>query len=192
MNPSTEPSRRRFLRRASHLGALAAGATSALALPMVATPARAMLAGPRRLSLVHTHTGEKLALVFAVDAHYAPAALSALDHFLRDHYSGIVGSIDPQLFDLLYRAQQSLGHEGPFEIISGYRAGATNERLRESRGGGVARRSLHLEGRAIDLRLPGVPLVDLRDAALALRAGGVGFYPRERFVHIDTGRVRRW
>ena len=192
MSRLPEPPRRRFLRRASHLGALAAGASSALALPMVATPARAMLAGPRRLSLVHTHTGEKLALVFAVDAHYAPSALSALDHFLRDHYSGIVGSMDPQLFDLMFRVQQTLGHDGAFEIVSGYRAGATNDWLRESRGGGVARHSLHLEGRAIDLRLPGVPLADLRDAALALRAGGVGFYPRERFVHLDTGRVRRW
>jgi uncharacterized protein YcbK (DUF882 family) len=192
MNHLSDPPRRRFLHRASRLGALAAGAGSALALPMVATPARAMLAGPRRLSLVHTHTGERLALVFAVDAHYAPAALSALDHFLRDHYTGVVGSIDPQLFDLLYRVQQTLGQEGPFEIISGYRASVTNDWLRESRGGGVARHSLHLEGRAIDLRLPGVPLADLRDAALALRAGGVGFYPRERFVHVDTGRVRRW
>ena len=192
MKPLSDPPRRHFLRRASRLGALAAGATSALALPMVASPARAMLAGPRRLSLVHTHTGEKLALVFAVDAHYSPAALGALDHFLRDHYSGIAGSIDPQLFDLMYLVQQALGQEGPFEIISGYRAAATNDWLRESRGGGVARNSLHLQGRAIDLRLPGVPLADLRDAAVELRAGGVGFYPRERFVHIDTGRVRRW
>jgi uncharacterized protein YcbK (DUF882 family) len=192
MNHLSDPPRRRFLRRASRFGALAAGASSALALPMVATPARAMVAGPRRLSLVHTHTGEKLALVFAVDAHYSPSALSALDHFLRDHYSGIAGSIDPQLFDLMYRVQQALGHEGAFEIISGYRADATNQWLRGSRGGGVARNSLHLQGRAIDLRLPGVPLADLRDAALELRVGGVGFYPRERFVHVDTGRVRRW
>jgi hypothetical protein len=91
-----------------------------------------------------------------------------------------------------HRIQRELGHEGAFEIISGYRAPATNARLRESRGGGVARHSLHMEGRALDLRLPGVPLSDLRDAARAQRGGGVGFYAREQFVHLDTGRVRGW
>jgi uncharacterized protein YcbK (DUF882 family) len=187
---STSPHpRRRFLRQASRLGTLAAGA---LALPMVATPSRAASAGPRRLSLVHTHTRERLSIAFAVDAHYVPAALDALDHFLRDHYSGAVGHIDPRLFDALHRLQREFGQEGPFEIVSGFRAAVTNERLRETRGGGVARRSLHLEGRAIDLRLPGVPLAELRDAALALGVGGVGFYPLERFVHLDTGRPRRW
>jgi len=81
---------------------------------------------------------------------------------------------------------------GTFEVISGFRSAETNERLRRRGGGGVASRSLHLEGRALDLRVPGVPLAVLRDAALELRAGGVGFYPASDFVHIDTGRVRRW
>jgi uncharacterized protein YcbK (DUF882 family) len=115
-----------------------------------------------------------------------------LNHFLRDHYTGEVGSMDPQLFDLLHRVRRALGSTAAFQVISGYRAPATNLRLRLTRGGGVARNSLHTEGRAIDVRLPGVALAELRDAALSLRAGGVGFYPREDFVHLDTGRVRHW
>jgi uncharacterized protein YcbK (DUF882 family) len=189
MNETRDPPRRRFLRRASHLTTIAA---AAVALPTFAPAARAAVQGPRRLSLVHTHTGERLALVFAIDAHYPSTALGALDHFLRDHYTGTVGHIDPQLFELLYRVQLELGHEGPYEIISGYRDANTNNRLRETRGGGVARHSLHMEGRAIDVRLPGAALADLRDAALSLRTGGVGFYARDRFVHLDTGRVRAW
>jgi uncharacterized protein YcbK (DUF882 family) len=100
--------------------------------------------------------------------------------------------MDPQVFDLLHRVRQVLGAERPFEVISGYRDPHTNERLRQTRGGGVARRSLHMDGRAIDVRLPGVPLADLRDAALSLRSGGVGYYPGSQFVHLDTGRVRSW
>lgn len=187
------PPRRHFLHRtlrgATQLGALAA---AGVAGAMVATPARASVAGPRRLALVHTHTGERLSLAFAVDEHYVPSALGALDRFLRDHYSGSVGRIDPLLFDLLHRVHRALGADGPFEVISGYRDATTNAVLCETRAGGVARHSLHMEGRAIDVRLPGVALADLRDAARALRAGGVGFYLRDRFVHLDTGRVRAW
>jgi uncharacterized protein YcbK (DUF882 family) len=189
MNAPPEPPRRHFLRRATHLTTLTA---ASVALPIIVTPAQATLRGPRRLSLVHTHTGERIALAFAIDGHYPSEALLALDHFLRDHYSGQVGRIDPQLFELLHRVQTALGSSSPYEIISGYRDPGTNERLRQTRSGGVARHSLHMEGRAIDVRLPGVALADLRDAALSLRAGGVGFYARDRFVHLDTGRVRAW
>lgn len=177
--------RRRFLR---HAGVLAAtGATAWSASGRAAT-----VSGARRLALVHTHTHERIDIVYAADPGYAPQALRALNHFLRDHYSGEVGVIDPALFDLLHRVQRELGCEQPFEVISGYRCPATNRRLRETRGGGVASRSLHMEGRAIDVRLPGVSLSDLRDAGLSLRAGGVGFYPGGPFVHLDTGRVRHW
>lgn len=148
--------------------------------------------GARALAFTHTHTGERLRRVYAVGSRYLDDALAALDRLLRDHYSGQVGRIDPALFDQLHRLQQALGSRAPFEVISGFRAAATNERLRTTRGGGVARRSLHLDGRAIDIRLPDVPLADLRDAARSLRAGGVGFYPQERFVHLDTGPVRAW
>ena len=100
--------------------------------------------------------------------------------------------IDPQVFDLMHGVQQALGTERVFEIISGYRCPATNDKLRSTRGGGVAKKSLHMEGRAIDVRLPGVPLGELRDAALSLRGGGVGYYASSQFVHLDTGRVRSW
>lgn len=192
MSHPNAPARRLFLRRVSRLGT---GAAATAALPMIATPARAAAgpAGePRRLSLVHTHTGERVALSFAIDDQYSPAALGRLDHFLRDHYTGEVGHIDPRLFDLLHHLQQVVDHGGAYEIISGYRGPATNARLRRTGGGGVARHSLHLEGRALDVRLPGIALADLRDAARSLHLGGVGFYAQEQFVHVDTGRVRSW
>ncbi|MBX3599562.1 MAG: DUF882 domain-containing protein [Rubrivivax sp.] len=181
--------RRRWLQRAA--GLTAAGALA----PLAATPARAArapAAGARDLALAHLHTRERLALVYAVDDRFVPDALGTLNHFLRDHYSGEVGEMDPQLYELLHRVRRLLGSEARYEVISGYRAPTTNAHLRATRGGGVAQGSLHTRGRAIDVRLPGVALADLRDAALSLRAGGVGYYPRENFVHIDTGRVRRW
>ncbi len=185
MSPScrAQSDRRRFLR----FGAAAV-------VPLLALAARASMPAERHIALVHTHTRESVNLAYAAGERYIPAAMATLDRFLRDHYSGDVGRIDAQLFDLLYRVRRELGasDEVPFEIISGYRAPTTNARLRESRGGGVARHSLHMEGRALDIRLATVPLPDLRDAALALCAGGVGFYAREQFVHVDTGRVRAW
>jgi uncharacterized protein YcbK (DUF882 family) len=179
MSPASLPRRR-----------LLAGC-AAIALPALASPARAALAR-RHLELTHTHTGERLAIDYAAEGRYLPEALQTLNRFLRDHYSGEVGSIDPALLDALHQLRLRLGAAAPYEVISGYRGAATNERLRTTRGGGVATQSLHLQGRAVDVRLPGVALEALRDAALELRAGGVGFYPRERFVHLDTGRVRRW
>lgn len=183
------PPRRHWLRRAA--GLTAAGVLA----PLAATPTRAALApasGARELALAHLHTRERVALVYAVDEHFVPDALGTLNHFLRDHYSGAVGEMDPQLYELLHRVRRMLGSSERYEVISGYRAPATNAHLRATRGGGVAQGSLHTQGRAVDVRLPGVALADLRDAALSLRAGGVGYYPRENFVHIDTGRVRRW
>lgn len=183
MNHPRHFARRRFLK---HSAGLAAGSL----LPLAA--ARGNLPDGRALSFVHTHTHERIELVYAVADTYVPNALLSLNRFLRDHYSGEIGVIDPRLFDLLHQVQQAVGSTRPFEVISGYRCPTTNATLRETRGGGVARNSLHVEGRAIDVRLPGVALTDLRDAALSLKAGGVGFYPGQRFVHIDTGRVRRW
>ena len=177
-------SRRGFLQRGA--GLLAAGSA------VLTAPAMAALPEARTLALVHTHTGERLSVVYAMGERFVSQAMNHLNHFLRDHYSGEVGLIDPQLFDLLHGLRQALGADRPFEVISGYRTTATNNLLRNTRGGGVAKHSLHMEGKAIDLRMPGVPLVDLRDAALSLRTGGVGFYPREQFVHVDTGRVRSW
>ena len=180
------PARRHFLRHTARFAA-------AVALPALATrTALASVRDARELAMTHTHTGEKIDLVYANGERYLPEALGGLNRFLRDHYTGDVGVIDPQVFDLLYRVQRVLGSKGAFAVISGYRCPATNSRLRQTRSGGVATKSLHMEGRAIDVRLPGVPLADLHQAALSLGAGGVGFYPRDQFVHIDTGRVRNW
>jgi len=183
-----QTSRRSFLHRSAQ--AMVFGGT----LGMAARSAQATPATLRSLVLDNTHTRERIDLVYASGDHYVPQALGTLNHFLRDHYSGEVGQIDPQLFDLLHDVRQALGTGVPltYEIISGYRSPVTNARLRSTRGGGVASHSLHMEGKAIDVRLPGVPLAELRDAALSLKAGGVGYYPRDQFVHMDTGRVRTW
>lgn len=183
-----QPSRRSFLHRSAQAMLLGG------ALGLAGKPARASVPSARSLMLDHTHTRERIDLVYASGEQYLPQALGSLNHFLRDHYSGEVGQIDPQLFDLLHNVRQVLGGGVPlsYQIISGYRGPLTNARLRSTRGGGVAKRSLHMEGKAIDIRLPGVPLAELRDAALSLKAGGVGYYPRDQFVHVDTGRVRTW
>lgn len=165
------------------------GLAAAVGAPVLA---RAVEGAQRVLALDHTHTHEKINQIYAVGDRYLPQGLDVLNHFLRDHYSGEVGHMDPQLFDQLHRVRLLLGASMPYQVISGYRSPRTNEHLRQTRGGGVATRSLHMDGRAIDVRLPGVPLAELRDAALSLQAGGVGYYPGEQFVHLDTGRVRRW
>lgn len=178
------PHRRLFLRRiaqAAAVGAVPFGARAALATRE-----------ERSLSFDHTHTGERLELVYAVGGTYVPQALATLNRFLRDHYTGDIGVIDPQLFDVLHRLRTELGSSARFQVISGYRCPATNATLKATRGGGVASHSLHMDGKAIDVRLPGTALGDLRDAALGLRAGGVGYYQRDQFVHVDTGRVRHW
>ncbi|MDS4013262.1 MAG: DUF882 domain-containing protein [Candidatus Accumulibacter sp.] len=178
------PARRNLLASAGKL--VVVGAFSSL------VPSAFAASSVRRLQFEHLHTGETISLAFAVGNRYLPSALTALNNFLRDHYTGEVGAIDPQLFDLLFRTSQELGCREPFQVISGYRCPTTNNSLRLAGGGGVARQSLHMEGKAIDVRLPGVALEDLRDAAISLQGGGVGFYAREQFVHLDTGRIRSW
>lgn len=185
MTSNVDSKRRRFLSAAS-------GVTALCAFPMVARAITLDAPRQRDLSMHHTHTREKIALTYAVGRQYVPEALTDLDHFLRDHYSGLVGRMDPGLYDIMHALRSSLRARAPYQIISGYRAPHTNERLRTTRGGGVARRSLHMDGKAVDLRIPGVPLKELRDAALELKLGGVGYYPGSDFVHVDTGRVRSW
>lgn len=189
-------SRRHFLGQTAKLAL--ASATLPLAVPSWAslqtTPSSPVIELPnaRKLALDHLHTREQLSLLYASNSDYIPESLNTLNHFLRDHYSGEIGKMDPELFDLLYQIRQTLGSKASVQIISGYRSPKTNTLLRNTRGGGVAKHSLHMEGKAVDIRLPGVPLKDLRDAALSMRGGGVGFYPGQQFVHIDTGRVRTW
>ena len=176
-------SRRRFL-----------GATAGLlAFPMLAIPRRSLagVAEPRALSFLHTHTAERLSVAYAAGDTYFPDALATVNRFLRDFRNGEIHPIDPRLLDQLYQISSVTGSKASYEVISGYRSPATNQALHE-RSQGVATRSLHLEGRAIDIRLPDVPLADLRDAAVSLRAGGVGYYAGSRFVHLDTGGIRRW
>lgn len=176
-------SRRGLLR-----GAVAAATT--LAAPVLPA-AVAAAAGERRLSFYNLHTGERLSATFSADGGYLSEELAAIDHLLRDHRSGEVAHIDTALLERLYGLQQSLGSDQPFHVISGYRSPKTNAAL-SSKSSGVAKRSLHMQGRAIDIRLPGVETAILRKAALAQQAGGVGYYPRSGFVHIDTGRTRFW
>jgi len=147
-----------------------------------------------RLRFYHTHTGERLDVVYRRGDQYIPEALDGLDHYLRDHRTGDVRHFDPRLFDLLYDLSASLGDSsGEIDVICGYRTPRSNEFLRtRNPHTGVAQHSLHMQAEAIDIRLPGIPTSELRDAALRLRRGGVGYYRSSDFVHVDIGRVRHW
>jgi uncharacterized protein YcbK (DUF882 family) len=147
-----------------------------------------------RLRFYHTHTGEQLDVVYRRGNQYIPEALDELDHYLRDHRTGDVRHFDPRLFDLLYDLIASLGDSGgEIDVICGYRTPWSNEFLRtRNQHTGVAQHSLHMQAEAIDIRLSGIPTSELRDAALRLHRGGVGYYRRSDFVHVDVGRVRRW
>jgi uncharacterized protein YcbK (DUF882 family) len=155
-----------------------------------ATPTRASLA-KRTLSFYHLHTGESLKTVYWADGGHIPDALRAIDRLLRDFRTSESHAIDVRLLDLLHQVRTSLGTDEPFHVVSGYRSPHTNAVLARH-GGGVARKSLHLLGQAIDVRLPGRHLRDLHEAAVLQKSGGVGLYPRSDFVHLDVGRVRYW
>ena len=145
----------------------------------------------RSLSFYHTHTQKSLEITYAVGGEYVESALEEVNDFLADFRTGDAIVMDPELLDLIYDVRASLGSNGTFEVISAYRSPETNQMLRDA-GRGVAKKSQHLLGKAIDVRLRNVDSSDLRDAALSLRRGGVGYYEKSNFVHIDTGRVRRW
>ena len=146
----------------------------------------------RSLSFVHTHNGKSLEVTYWSDGEYRHEALQHLRLFLADWRDGKQTDIDPGLFDLLYRIRQAIGGTGRFVVISAYRSPKTNEMLRQRSDGGVAEKSQHLLGKAIDVRLSGVDTRLLYETALALQAGGVGYYAKSDFVHVDTGRVRSW
>lgn len=166
-------------------------AGSLVTLAVVPLPSLARTADTRELSFFHTHTSEKLRVVYAENGAYVPEALAEVNRLLRDFRSGDVHPIDPRLLDILHDAREHTGGRGTFEVISGFRSPHTNEMLRHQ-SGGVAQRSLHLQGQAIDVRLTGTQTRQLRQAAVAMGRGGVGFYPSSDFVHLDTGRVRTW
>lgn len=179
-------SRRNFLKMATGT-VLSATAPSVLASTSLQIPQQ----GERILRLQNIHTGEKLKATYWAEGNYIPEELSAIDHILRDHRSREATVMDRNLYDLLYALQQQVEQQGTYQIISGYRSPATNNKLRNATNG-VAKRSLHMRGKAVDIRLPGVELKHLRQAALQLHAGGVGYYPKSNFIHVDTGRPRFW
>lgn len=182
------------LNRRSFLGAGAVAAAGALAPWRASASEVPSKKVSRTLSFFNTHTGERVKAEYCCDGTYDPQALAQLNHILRDFRANEVKAIDPKLFDLLHELGGVLETDAPFHIISGYRSPHTNDMLR-TRGGastGVASKSLHMVGKAIDIRVPGTKLDHLRAAARSLKLGGVGYYPSSNFVHVDTGRVRYW
>ena len=170
---------------------LRAGALSLLALAVGAPEARAAVREPRRLRMRHTHTGERLDVVWDAGA-LARDARAEVSRFLRDFRTGDVHPIDPGVLETAWAIAAAAGRPtAVVEVVSGYRSARTNALLRE-RGSGVARHSLHVEGRALDFRMEGIPTGRVRDLALALGRGGVGYYAASDFVHVDTGRPRTW
>lgn len=176
-------SRRRFLTAGAGLIGAAMMPKAALAIPMQ---------GERRLSFFNTHTSEKVSTVYWAEGKYVPEGLQDVNKILRDWRTGDVAPIDRGLLDLLthLRSVTEAGNR-QIHIISGFRSAHTNSAL-ASKSKGVATKSLHQLGQAIDIRIPGVDLDRLRKAALSLKEGGVGYYPQQDFVHVDTGRVRFW
>jgi len=166
---------------------------SAVAAAGAAVVPGALLAdgGRRTLKLHNLNTTERLTVDYWVDGWYDPDALAALDRFLRDWRTGDVKPIDPALLDLVHMLHRRCAPGGDVQVICGYRSPKTNAMLR-SNGRGAARNSYHLHGQAMDLRIEGADLAGLRQEAIALKAGGVGYYPRSDFVHVDTGPVRTW
>jgi len=148
-------------------------------------------ATPAGLSFLNLHTGESLQTGITPDSDFDSEILTPVNRVLRDHRSGDITAMDPDLMRILAKLQAEVGVQGPYHVISGYRSPKTNAKLRAA-GHGVATKSLHMQGKAIDIRLPGCDLKALRDAAKSLKCGGVGYYSKSNFVHVDTGRVRYW
>jgi uncharacterized protein YcbK (DUF882 family) len=164
-----------------------ASALSVPAFAKAATPAP----NERLLRLYNTHTGESIKSVFWAEGKFIPDALQDINKLLRDHRNDKISTIDPQLLVLLDQVSAKFGDQHVLHVISGYRSPESNAKLRAA-SGGVAKHSMHMDGKAIDVRIPGTDLAKLHKAALAARGGGVGYYPDSQFVHMDTGRLRSW
>ena len=180
-------SRRRFM--AIGVGALvtaAAGMTSrsAFAQSAIITP-------ERTLSFYNLHTGENLKTAYWVEGEYIPESLSDINHLLRDFRNNEIKPIHLGLLNLLHTITQRLGTSKPIQLVSGYRSPSTNAML-HNRSSGVAKHSLHMDAMAADIRIPGHDLRELHKVAVAIRGGGVGYYPKSDFVHVDVGRIRYW
>lgn len=188
---SEQPAARSLDRR--HLLRAALGLTAAAATMMAPEESEAALrAPPRQLSLVNLHTGERISAEYWSKGRYLRDGMREINRVLRDHRTGAVHPIDPKLLDLVHALGRKIGSRGPIQIVSAYRSPESNALLREADGSGVAQNSYHMQGKAIDLRVPGLPIRQLHRAALSLRGGGVGYYPESGFVHVDVGPLRHW
>ncbi|MCX4188194.1 YcbK family protein [Methylophaga sp. OBS4] len=165
------------------------GATATLAMPNAF--ANILKQPERTLSLHNLHTGEQVKATYWAEGQYQSAELQAINRVLRDHRTGDINDIDNDLIDMLNLLHQKMHGKQPFHVISGYRSPKTNAMLQQN-SNGVAKKSLHMQGKAIDIRLPGRQLAELRKAAMKMKIGGVGYYPGSDFIHVDTGRVRSW
>lgn len=145
----------------------------------------------KSLALYNRHTSERHQACFLLDGQYQMSAIKELDNVLRDHRQNIVAPMDKRLYSLLHDLQTTLDYSGEIHVISGYRSPKTNALL-AGKSSGVAKKSYHMRGMAIDIAMPGIELAKLRDAAIGLKQGGVGYYPKSGFIHVDVGRVRRW
>ena len=175
--------RRRFLTCSAAVG------ITSLISPVI--QASAEFSVERTLSFINLHTDESLSSCYWANGEYDLTSLSNINNILRDHRADEVFEIDSSLIDLLHVLHDITDSNAPYHIISGYRSPKTNESLR-NKSNGVAKKSLHMQGKAIDIRLPDVELAVLRDAAISLEAGGVGFYPKSNFIHLDVGKPRSW
>ena len=180
MQASSLVSRRRLL-----------GAAVAVTVAGITAPVPAVSFAPRSVSLYNIHTGEWLRTVYWADGHYIREAVRDINWILRDHHTDEIRAMDAGVLDLLGMLRERLDTNDPFLVVCGYRSPTTNSRLYVQHEG-VAKRSYHIKGMAVDLRSERRDLSQIRDAALSLRCGGVGYYPRSDFVHVDCGPIRRW
>lgn len=181
LTPRLRLNRRKFL---------VAGAAGAAALTPFGAAAR-IVGGERVLRFHNIHTGEKVSRVYWQNGQYLAGPLREFNHLLRDWRTDEVADIDLKVLDLLAELHRLMDTTQPFDIISGYRSPKTNAMLRAN-SGGVAKKSFHMRGMAIDVNLPGRDLRALQKAAVGLKRGGVGYYGKSQFIHVDTGRVRYW
>ena len=165
--------------------------TGAAAALVVSKPARALVWPERKVFLANPYTGETFHDVYWLDGDYVPESLRAIDKLMRDHRTDEISHIDPELIDVLARLRQKVGFVKPIQVNSGYRSPRTNAAVRR-RNRHAARNSFHMQGKAVDISVPGFNLAKLRRAAIDLQAGGVGIYPNAHFVHLDVGPVRVW
>ena len=193
MTTTSMPMLERGMNRRQFLRGIAGASALLLAPSLLRTSAgTAFAAAPARsVALANLHTGEACNVTYFESGRYVPEALASIDHIMRDHRNGETLQMDTDLLDLLTMLHSQLGTDQPFEVVSGYRSPQTNAAL-HARSSGVAKHSLHMEGKAVDIRITGRSLTGIRQTALAMGLGGVGYYPTSNFVHVDTGKVRQW